>query len=112
MRRQDVEEHFNKLFRLTGRRWPEGSQEVYLDKLQKYELEDFIAACSDDDALEEITRFGFNWPVLKRHIERMKGKRLADSSDNNLDDKKRFNMNKIPDALKKEIEKIKGFSNE
>jgi len=112
MRRQDVEIHFSKLFKLTGRKWPEGSQEAYLDKLQKYELEDFISACSDDDALEEITRYGFNWPVLKKHIERMKGKRLASLDDNDLDDKKRFNMGKMPDELKKEIAKIKGFSND
>ena len=113
MKKEDVEKHFSKLFGLTGRKWPDiSAPKFYLDKLQKYELEDFVAACSDDDALEEITRFGFNWPVLKRHIERMKGKRLSDSSDNNLEEKKRFNMSKMPDQLKKEIEKIKGFSDE
>ena len=107
MRRQDVESHFNRLFKLTGRKWPEGSQEAYLDKLQKYELEDFVATCNDDDALEEITRFGFNWPVLKKHIERMKSKRLVNEGD--PCEKKQFNMNQVPGALRKEIDRIKGF---
>lgn len=109
MRRQDVEEHFSRLFKLTGRKWPDGGAEVYLDKLQKYELEDFISTCNDDDALEEITRFGFNWPVLKKHIERMKGKRVAKLNNVRPDEKKRFNMSKIPDSIREQIGKIKGF---
>ena len=111
MTKQEVEKHFNQLFGLTGRKWPDPSApKFYLEKLQKYELEDFVSACNDDDALEEITRFGFNWPVLKKHVERMKGKRLSNLEDDGFEDKKRFNMSRMPDKLKKEIAKIKGFS--
>jgi hypothetical protein len=110
MRRQDVEEQFGKLFSLTGRKLPDTSRpKDYLSKLQKYELEDFVAACGDDDALEEISRFGFNWPVLKRHIERMKGIRLKNEPEN-IDEKKRFNTSRMPDSIKDQIKKIKGFA--
>ena len=108
--KKDMEKQFNKIYSLTNRSIPDvNNPEIYFNKLQKYKLEDFISACNDDDALEEITRFGFNWPVLKKHIERMKATRLRDVQP---EEGKRFNMNKIPDSLRAEIAKIKGFSND
>ena len=78
MRKEDVKVNMDTLFALTGRTWPSpGCQKVYLAKLQKYDLQDLVAACSSDDALEEISRFGFNWPVLKKHIEMAKNYRVS-----------------------------------
>ena len=70
------DEETRKIYMLTRREFEGKAQrDIIYEKLKGCNMSDFQQACNDDDLIEEVSRFGLNYAVIRKYVSRYRGVR-------------------------------------